>query len=95
MSSLKTNEISLDYLNSRLEYKLVAQYGPIHECVFIIAVKVNGEMYYGLGSSKKKAKNDAAEKVFQVLKNQFQEVPEDSNESNDGNKCSIKRLWIF
>lgn len=65
------NEISVDYLNSLLEYKLVAQFGPIHELVFVMAVRINGEMYYGLGSSKKKAKNNAAENVFQSLKNQL------------------------
>lgn len=76
------NDVSLDYINSRLEYKLVTQFGPLHESIFVMAVKLNGRMFYGLDSSKKKAKNNAAQNVLQFIKDELKEISVNSNRNN-------------
>ncbi|EDO37552.1 predicted protein [Nematostella vectensis] len=48
-----------------LEFRLVSQEGPPHDTTFVVAVTVNGQTYEGKGSSKQRAKHDAAEKALQ------------------------------
>ena len=51
-------------LFSGLQYQLVSQTGPVHAPTFTMSVEVNGEVFEGAGSTKKKAKLVAAEKAL-------------------------------
>lgn len=95
LTSLKTNEMSLEHLNSRLKCKLVSQFGPPHKPSFVMAAKVNGEEYYALDSSKKKAINNVTEKVFQVLKNHLKKVSVKSNKGNQFNIIIMQKCVFF
>ena len=47
------------------EYRTVKKEGPIHNVVFTICVKINGEIFgYGTGRSKKIAEQDGAKKAL-------------------------------
>lgn len=55
------NPISvLNELRYGLKYEIVEQSGPPHNPTFKVRVKVDGQMYYGVGNSKKGAKCEAA-----------------------------------
>lgn len=56
--------MQLNELKPGLEFKFHSQSGPVHAPIFSMTVEVNGETYEGNGTSKKKAKLDAAEKAL-------------------------------
>ncbi|KAJ8306832.1 hypothetical protein KUTeg_014916 [Tegillarca granosa] len=56
--------MQLNELKPGLEFKFHSQSGPVHAPIFSMTVEVNGETYEGSGTSKKKAKLDAAEKAL-------------------------------
>lgn len=69
LNLLNSNQKPLEYVKSLLTYNLVETVmGPQNVDTFKMAVKVNGKIYYGCGSSKKEAKSNAAENILQSLK---------------------------
>ncbi|XP_035984303.1 double-stranded RNA-specific editase 1 [Fundulus heteroclitus] len=56
--------MQLNEIKPGLQYKLLSQSGPVHAPVFVMAVEVNGQTFDGSGSTKKKAKLNAAEKAL-------------------------------
>uniref|UniRef100_A0A8C5DW59 Double-stranded RNA-specific editase 1-like n=1 Tax=Gouania willdenowi TaxID=441366 RepID=A0A8C5DW59_GOUWI len=56
--------MQLNEIKPGLQYKLLSQTGPVHAPVFVMTVEVNGQFFEGLGSTKKKAKLDVAEKAL-------------------------------
>ncbi|XP_078465159.1 double-stranded RNA-specific editase 1-like isoform X2 [Lampetra planeri] len=54
----------LNEIQPGLQFTLVSQTGPVHAPCFIMAVEVNGQKYEGSGPTKKKAKQQAAEKAM-------------------------------
>ncbi|XP_075911150.1 double-stranded RNA-specific editase 1 isoform X2 [Petromyzon marinus] len=56
--------MQLNEVKPGLQYRMVNQVGPVHAPVFIMAVEVNGQTFEGSGSTKKKAKLQAAEKAL-------------------------------
>uniref|UniRef100_A0A3B5M3Z7 DRBM domain-containing protein n=1 Tax=Xiphophorus couchianus TaxID=32473 RepID=A0A3B5M3Z7_9TELE len=53
----------LNQYQSRLEYRLISQTGPVHEPVFTMSVDVKGKTYEASGPSKRAAKLNVAIKV--------------------------------
>ena len=50
-------------------YKFISTYGPKHKPIFKIAVKIkNTKFYEGIGDSKKKAEQNAADNLLKILK---------------------------
>ena len=56
--------MQLNEIKPGLQYKLLSQTGPVHAPVFVMTVEVNGQMFEGMGPTKKKAKLNAAEKAL-------------------------------
>ncbi|KAL3045737.1 hypothetical protein OYC64_013902 [Pagothenia borchgrevinki] len=56
--------MQLNEIKPGLQYKLLSQTGPVHAPVFVMTVEVNGQFFEGAGSTKKKAKLNAAEKAL-------------------------------
>ncbi|XP_069081800.1 double-stranded RNA-specific editase 1 isoform X1 [Pleurodeles waltl] len=56
--------MQLNEIKPGLQYRLLSQSGPVHAPVFIMTVEVNGQAFEGSGSTKKKAKLNAAEKAL-------------------------------
>ncbi len=56
--------MQLNEIKPGLQYKLMAQAGPVHAPTFTMAVEVNGQNFEGTGPTKKKAKLLAAEKAL-------------------------------
>uniref|UniRef100_A0A3Q0TB38 Adenosine deaminase RNA specific B1a n=1 Tax=Amphilophus citrinellus TaxID=61819 RepID=A0A3Q0TB38_AMPCI len=56
--------MQLNEIKPGLQYKLLSQTGPVHAPVFVMTVEVNGQLFEGFGSTKKKAKLNAAEKAL-------------------------------
>ncbi len=56
--------MQLNEIKPGLQYKLQSQTGPVHAPVFVMTVEVNGQLFEGLGPTKKKAKLNAAEKAL-------------------------------
>lgn len=56
--------MQLNEIKPGLQYKLLSQTGPVHAPVFEMTVEVNGQVFEGLGPTKKKAKLSAAEKAL-------------------------------
>jgi len=56
--------MQLNEIKPGLQYQLVSQTGPVHAPTFTMSVEVNGEIFEGAGSTKKKAKLVAAEKAL-------------------------------
>uniref|UniRef100_A0A669EDJ6 Adenosine deaminase RNA specific B1a n=1 Tax=Oreochromis niloticus TaxID=8128 RepID=A0A669EDJ6_ORENI len=56
--------MQLNEIKPGLQYKLLSQTGPVHAPVFVMTVEVNGQVFEGLGPTKKKAKLSAAEKAL-------------------------------
>lgn len=67
--------MQLNEIRPGLQYKLLSQTGPVHAPVFVMTVEVNGQLFEGFGSTKKKAKLDAAEKALRSFV-QFPNAPE-------------------
>lgn len=57
----------LNQYQTRLEYRLVSQTGPVHEPVFTMSVEVKGKTYEASGPSKRAAKLNVAIKVLKDL----------------------------
>ncbi|KAM4594364.1 interleukin enhancer-binding factor 3-like [Fundulus diaphanus] len=57
----------LNQYQSRLEYRLVSQTGPVHEPMFTISVDVKGKTYEASGPSKRVAKLNVAIKALKDL----------------------------
>lgn len=59
------NPISvLNELRLGLKYEVIEQQGPSHNPTFKVRVEVDGHYYYGVGNSKKAAKNEAASEAL-------------------------------
>ncbi|KAJ3592071.1 hypothetical protein NHX12_007201, partial [Muraenolepis orangiensis] len=56
--------MQLNEIKPGLQYKLLSQTGPVHAPVFVMTVEVNGQLFEGMGPTKKKAKLNAAEKAL-------------------------------
>ncbi|XP_034021477.1 double-stranded RNA-specific editase 1-like isoform X1 [Thalassophryne amazonica] len=56
--------MQLNEIKPGLQYKLQSQTGPVHAPIFVMTVEVNGQMFEGIGPTKKKAKLNAAEKAL-------------------------------
>uniref|UniRef100_A0A8C6LN06 Adenosine deaminase RNA specific B1 n=1 Tax=Nothobranchius furzeri TaxID=105023 RepID=A0A8C6LN06_NOTFU len=56
--------MQLNEIKPGLQYKLLSQTGPVHAPVFVMTVEVNGQVFEGMGPTKKKAKLNAAEKAL-------------------------------
>lgn len=56
--------MQLNEIKPGLEFQLMGQSGPVHAPTFNMKVEVNGEIFEGAGSTKKKAKLQAAEKAL-------------------------------
>ena len=56
--------MQLNEIKPGLQYKLETQAGPVHAPTFTMSVEVNGQMFEGAGTTKKKAKLIAAEKAL-------------------------------
>ena len=56
--------MQLNEIKPGLQYKLMAQTGPVHAPTFTMCVEVNGQVFEGAGTTKKKAKLIAAEKAL-------------------------------
>ncbi|XP_037552315.1 double-stranded RNA-specific editase 1-like isoform X2 [Nematolebias whitei] len=56
--------MQLNEIKPGLQYKLLSQTGPVHAPVFVMTVEVNGQLFNGSGPTKKKAKQNAAEKAL-------------------------------
>lgn len=53
------------------QYELIQKTGPMHNSTFTVEVKINGRVYgTGVGKSKKKAEQRAAEKALAVFENE-------------------------
>ena len=67
----------LNELKPGLEYRLTSQEGPSHAPVFVMSVTVNNDTFEGRGSSKQKAKQDAAVRALKtfVQPNRFIGLP--------------------
>ncbi|MEQ2163260.1 hypothetical protein GOODEAATRI_028388 [Goodea atripinnis] len=59
----------LNQYQSRLEYRLISQTGPVHEPVFTMSVDVKGKTYEASGPSKRAAKLNVAIKGPLLTKN--------------------------
>ncbi|XP_027872562.1 interleukin enhancer-binding factor 3a isoform X1 [Xiphophorus couchianus] len=57
----------LNQYQSRLEYRLISQTGPVHEPVFTMSVDVKGKTYEASGPSKRAAKLNVAIKALKDL----------------------------
>lgn len=57
--------MQLNELKPGLEFRFESQVGPVHAPVFTMSVEVNGQVFRGSGSTKKKAKMVAAEAALQ------------------------------
>ena len=65
----KLQEYSLKINKSLPTYKFISTYGPKHKPIFKIAVKIkNTKFYEGIGDSKKKAEQNAADNLLKILK---------------------------
>ena len=54
--------------NQVLSYTLTGESGPDHDKEFVVAVSLNGEVVgTGVGSSKKRAEQDAAHSAIKAL----------------------------
>ena len=54
--------------NQQIVYKLVAESGPDHDKEFTVEVSLNGEVVgQGVGSSKKRAEQNAAKEAMEKL----------------------------
>ena len=53
--------MQLNEMKPGLQFQLVGQNGPVHAPNFVMSVEVNDQVYQGSGTSKKKAKLEAAE----------------------------------
>uniref|UniRef100_A0A1Y1MHS4 Double-stranded RNA-specific editase Adar n=1 Tax=Photinus pyralis TaxID=7054 RepID=A0A1Y1MHS4_PHOPY len=85
-SSPQNNPVStLNQLKPGLTYETVEQIGPAHSPIFRIAVTVNGRTYLGSGSSKKLAKNKAAEQALQS----FIQFPNNVNHFPSANVTNV------
>ncbi|KAK1794695.1 hypothetical protein P4O66_001267 [Electrophorus voltai] len=67
--------VQLNELRPGLQYRTVAQTGPVHAPLFSIAVEVNGLTFEGTGPTKKKAKMHAAELALRSFV-QFPNAPQ-------------------
>lgn len=56
--------MQLNELKPGLTFQFVSQTGPVHAPVFTMSVEVNGQVFEGAGTTKKKAKLLAAEKAL-------------------------------
>lgn len=56
--------VLLNELRPALPFQLLARTGPVHAPHFLMSVQVDGQVFQGAGSTKKKAKLSAAEKVL-------------------------------
>lgn len=56
--------MQLNEIKPGLQYRLLSQTGPVHAPVFAMTVEVNGQLFEGLGPTKKKAKLGAAENAL-------------------------------
>ncbi|XP_077870406.1 double-stranded RNA-specific editase 1-like isoform X2 [Saccoglossus kowalevskii] len=56
--------MQLNEIRPGLQFKFVSQSGPVHAPTFVMSVEVNGQMFEGIGTTKKKAKLQAAEKAL-------------------------------
>ncbi|XP_063067773.1 double-stranded RNA-specific editase 1-like [Engraulis encrasicolus] len=56
--------MQLNEIRPGLQYRLLNQTGPVHAPVFTMTVEVNGQLFEGSGSTKKKAKLSAAERAL-------------------------------
>ena len=56
--------MQLNEIKPGLQYRLLAQTGPVHAPTFTMCVEVNGQSFEGAGTTKKKAKLIAAEKAL-------------------------------
>lgn len=59
--------MQLNEIKPGLRYQLLAQTGPVHAPIFLMAVQVNGRLYEGSGPTKKKARLSAAENALRSL----------------------------
>ncbi|XP_070535459.1 double-stranded RNA-specific editase 1-like isoform X3 [Ptychodera flava] len=56
--------MQLNEIRPGLQFKFVSQSGPVHAPTFVMSVEVNGQLFEGMGTTKKKAKLQAAEKAL-------------------------------
>uniref|UniRef100_A0A8C4PZH1 Adenosine deaminase RNA specific B1 n=1 Tax=Eptatretus burgeri TaxID=7764 RepID=A0A8C4PZH1_EPTBU len=56
--------MQLNEMRPGLQFSVVSQRGPIHAPLFVMAVQVNGQTFEGEGATKKKAKQQAAERAL-------------------------------
>ncbi|XP_077993395.1 double-stranded RNA-specific editase 1-like isoform X2 [Glandiceps talaboti] len=56
--------MQLNEIRPGLQFKFVSQSGPVHAPTFVMSVEVNGQGFEGQGTTKKKAKLQAAEKAL-------------------------------
>ncbi|KAL3836193.1 hypothetical protein ACJMK2_021635 [Sinanodonta woodiana] len=56
--------MQLNEIKPGLEFQFISQIGPVHAPTFMMSVEVNGQIFEGKGSSKKKAKLNAAEQAL-------------------------------
>lgn len=70
----RANKNSLMLLNEirpGLNYEVISQEGPLHSPTFVVSVVVDGHSFEGKGSSKQKAKHNAAENAFRSFISQM------------------------
>ena len=68
--------MQLNEVRPGLTFNVVSQEGPTHCPTFCVSVVVDGQTFEGKGSSKQKAKHDAAETVLKSFITQIRSPPE-------------------
>ncbi|KAL3836567.1 hypothetical protein ACJMK2_021991 [Sinanodonta woodiana] len=75
--------MKLNEFQNGLEFVCVSRKGPDHAPTFVMSVEVRGQTFEGTGSTKKKAKYDAAEKALKSIDQCIKKIEASLTKSED------------